>query len=157
MNFDVVGYELRFVVVRKGRKLRETVLRIFTAYRGISRVRLARFEQRWNEDESSSVHRETVAFTMWVKIPASSKISSGGSSNPTSIHPRTKSNCRKRGQNLDYDSWMTDVEKTLLETLVFKYVYFDTVMDVTVKQREQRIGRFILPVWRTEKCTKSQN
>ena len=35
--------------------------------RGISRVRLTRFKQRWNEDESSSVHRETVAFTMRVK------------------------------------------------------------------------------------------
>ena len=43
------------------------MLRIFTAYRGISRVRLTRFEQRWYEDESSSVHRETVAFTMRVK------------------------------------------------------------------------------------------
>ena len=30
-------------------------------------VRLTRFEQRWNEDESSSVHRETVASTMRVK------------------------------------------------------------------------------------------
>ena len=42
-------------------------MRIFTACRGISRVRLTRFEQRGNEDESSSVHRETVAFTMRVK------------------------------------------------------------------------------------------
>ena len=42
-------------------------LRIFTACRGISRVRLTRFKQRWNEDESSSVHRETIAFTMRVK------------------------------------------------------------------------------------------
>ena len=43
------------------------MLRIFNAYRGISRVRLTRIEQRWNEDESSSVHLETVAFTMRVK------------------------------------------------------------------------------------------
>ena len=43
------------------------MLRIFTAYRGISQIRLTRFEQLWNEDESSSVHRETVAFTMRVK------------------------------------------------------------------------------------------
>ena len=43
------------------------MLRIFTAYRGRSRVWFTRFEQRWNEDESSSVHRETVAFTMRVK------------------------------------------------------------------------------------------
>ena len=44
-----------------------SLLRIFTAYRGISRVRLTRFEQSWYEDESWSVHRETVAFTMRVK------------------------------------------------------------------------------------------
>ena len=29
------------------------------------------------------------------------------------------------------------MEKTLSETLIFKYVYFDTVIDVTVKKREQ--------------------
>ena len=62
-----------------------------------------------------------------------------------SIRPRTKSNYRKekdpsRGQNLDYNSWMTDVEKTFFETLIFKYVYFDTMIDVTMKKREQRIG-----------------
>ena len=66
--WQIVDYELRFNIARKGRKLRLSVLRIFTAYRGISRVRHTRFEQRWNEDESSSVHRETVAFTMRVKL-----------------------------------------------------------------------------------------
>ena len=40
--------------------------------------------------ESSSVHRETVASTIRV-APASSKSSSGGSSNPASIHPKAKS------------------------------------------------------------------
>ena len=40
--------------------------------------------------ESSSVHRATVASTIRV-APASSKSSSGGSSNPTSIHPKAKS------------------------------------------------------------------
>ena len=37
------------------------------------------------------------------------------------------------------DSWMTHVEKTLLETLIFKCVYFDTMTDSTAKKREQRI------------------
>ena len=67
----------------------------------MSRVRLTRFEQRWNEDESSSVHRETVAFTMRVKprpLRKAAAGSSGGSSNPISIHLRTKSNYRK-GKN----------------------------------------------------------
>ena len=104
------------------------MLRIFTAYRGISRVRLTRFEQRCNEDESSSVHRETVAFTMRVKPGLLEK--------PVSIRPRIKSKYKKRknpsrGQNLDYDSWMTYVEKALFEILIFKYVYFDTMIDVT--------------------------
>ena len=93
-----------------------------------------------------------------VQNPAFSKSSSGssdGSSNPMSIHPRTKSNWRKekdpsRGQNLDYDSWMTYVEKTLFEILIFKYVYFLTMIDVTVKKREQRIGRFFFQNWERE-------
>ena len=69
-----------------------------------------------------------------------------------SIRPRTKSNYRKekdpsRGQNLDYNSWMTDVEKTFFETLIFKYVYFDTMIDVTMKKREQRIGMWYFQYW----------
>ena len=40
------------------------MLQIFTAYRGISRVWLTRFEQLRNEDEPSSVHRETVVSTL---------------------------------------------------------------------------------------------
>ena len=38
---------------------------------------------------------------------------------------------------MDYDSWMTHAEKTLFETLIFKYAYFDTMIDVTVKKRER--------------------
>ena len=69
-----------------------------------------------------------------------------------SIRPRTKSNYRKekdpsRGQNLDYNSWMTDVEKTFFETLIFKYVYFDTMIDVTMKKREQRIAMWYFQYW----------
>ena len=33
--------------------------------------------------------------------------------------------------------FLTYMEKTLFETLIFKYVYFDTMIDVTVKKREQ--------------------
>ena len=69
-----------------------------------------------------------------------------------SIHPRTKSNYRRekdpsRGQNLDSDSWMTYVEKILFETVISKYVYFDTMIDFTVKKREQRIG-----IWNIQYC-----
>ena len=42
-------------------------------------------------------------------------------------------------ESLDCDSWMRHVEKTF-EILIFKYVSFDTMLDVTVKKREQRIG-----------------
>ena len=41
---------------------------------------------------------------------------------------------------MDYDSWMTYLEKTLFETLIFKYVHFDTMIDVAAKKREQRVG-----------------
>ena len=46
------------------------------------------------------------------------------------IEKRTASS---KGQNLDYDSWMTHVEKIYFETLIFKNVHFDTMIDVTVK------------------------
>ena len=48
-----------------------------------------------------------------------------------------KRKASSKGQNLDTDSWMTYVKKILLETLIFKNVYFDTMIDVTVKKREQ--------------------
>ena len=35
---------------------------------------------------------------------------------------------------------MTHVEKIFFEILIFKYVHFDTMIDVTAKKREQRIG-----------------
>ena len=44
-----------------------------------------------------------------------------------------------RGQNLDYDSWMTYVEM-LFEILILKYVCFKDHKGTT-KKREQRIGR----------------
>ena len=83
------------------------------------------------------------------KNPASSKSSSGssgGSSNLVSIHPRTKSNYRKRKESFEKTKIRTTIpgwqtcRKHPFETLVFKYVYFDTMIDVTVKKREQRIG-----------------
>ena len=43
------------------------------------------------------------------------------------------------------------------EILIFKYVYFDTMIDVTVKKREQRIGMLYFQYWEWEKCTKFPN
>ena len=85
----------------------------------IARVRLTRFldnvETKMNLQAS---HRATVAFTKR-ENPGLFESSSGGSSNPMSIHRRTKSNVRRRflsrGQNLDYDSRMTYVEKTFFQ------------------------------------------
>ena len=64
--------------------------------------------------ESSSVHRGTVAFTMRVKpglLESSSGGSANSSSNPVSIHPRTKSNYRK-GKNpsrrTEFGLWFLD-------------------------------------------------
>ena len=83
------------------------------------------------------------------KIPASWKSSSGGSgssSNPVSIHPRTKSihieeRDHQRGQNLDYKILRFQTcRKHSCETLIFKYIWFDTMMNMKEKKREQRIG-----------------
>ena len=72
------------------------------------------------------------------KIPASSKSSSGGSggrSNPMSIHPRTKSTyvkkeiLRKERIWTTTSGWLT-CRKHSFGTLIFKYVWFDTMMNV---------------------------
>ena len=61
-----------------------------------------------------------------------------------------------RGQNLDHTSWMTDVEKTILETLTLKYVCFDTMMNV---EREEVRANIKMPLsqyreWRVHKNPK---
>ena len=104
------------------------MLRIFQAHRGKSRVWVIRFEQRWNEDGSSNVHRKTVAFTIRVKPGLLGK------------------QRQQRRQQQSHDN----VEKTLLKILIFEYVYFDTMIDVTVKKREQRIGRWYFQYWERE-------
>ena len=42
-----------------------------------------------------------------------------------------------KGQNSDDDSCIIYVKKKF-ETLIFKYIYFDTMIDVTVKKRQQK-------------------
>ena len=94
------------------------------------------------KNESSFVHRETISFTMRVKPDLLEEQQRRQrqilcrcirEQSPTTEKEEDPS----RGQNLDFDSLMTYVEKTLLENLIFKYVYFDTLVDVTVKMREQ--------------------
>ena len=43
--------------------------------------------------------------------------------------------------------WHTRRRHSLFEILIFKYVYFDTMIDVTVKKREQRIGMLYVQHW----------
>ena len=42
---------------------------------------------------------------------------------------------------------MTDVQKHSFESIILKYVYFDTMLDVTVKKQEQRIGMLYFQYW----------
>ena len=97
-------------------------------------------------------------------IPASSKSSSGssgssgGSSNPVSIHPRTKSNYRKekdpsRGQNLNCNSWMTDVEKTLLQNAHLQVCPLWHHDRRHSEEARATCWDVILPVLRTGECT----
>ena len=96
------------------------MLRIFQAHRGKSRVWFTGFEQRWNEDESSSPHRETVAFTMRVKPGLIEEQQRQRRQQQSCVHTSQdkvhfhKERELQRGQNLDCNSWMTDVEKTFL-------------------------------------------
>ena len=67
------------------------------------------------------------------KNPASSKSSSGSSSNPMSIHPRTKSNYinERSFERTEFELRFLNVrraENIPFETLIFKYVHFDTMI-----------------------------
>ena len=113
------------------------MLRIFTANRGTSRVRLTRFDQRLNEDESSSVHRGTVASTVRVK-PGLLEKQQRQQRGQQQSHVNTSKNKVKFSEKKSA-SQRTKLGP-LLETLIFKNVYFDTMIDVTAKKRKQRIG-----------------
>ena len=135
------------VIARKGRKLRYSVFWIFAAYRGTSRERFTIFEQRGNEEESSSVHLETVAFMMRVKPGLLEK--QQRQRRQQQCHVNTSENkvqLQKRKESFEKTKIKTTIpgwqtcRKHLSETFIFKYVYFDTMIDVSVKKREQRIG-----------------
>ena len=84
--------------------------------------------QRWSEDESSSVHRETVAFTMQQQQRRQQQSRVSTSENTVELQKRTES-FEKTKLGLQF---LDDrrAEKHSFETLIFKYVYFDTVMKV---------------------------
>ena len=76
-------------------------------------------------NESSSVHRETVAFTMRVKPGLLEKQQRQQRRQQQSyintFEDKVQLKKRKapsKGENSDYDSWMIHVEKILLETLI---------------------------------------
>ena len=87
--------------------------------------------------------------------PASSKSSNGsseGSSNPMSIHPRTMSHYINRKILREDRIWATihgcqTCRKHSFETLIFKYVYLDTMMNRKEKNWEQPIGMFYFQYW----------
>ena len=129
------------------------MLRIFQACRGLSRVRLTRFEQRWTEDKSSSVHRETVALTMRVK-PGLLETQQRQQRRQQQSHVNTSEDNVQlqrrrilREDEIRTFSWMTDVEKTFFEILFFLCAHFDTMIDVAVKKRGQRIGMLYFQYW----------
>ena len=87
----------------------------------------------------SSVLRETEASSK------SGSGGSGGSSNPMSIHPRTKSIYIKKEITKEDSNWTTitgchTCRKHSLKTLIFTYVWFDTMMNAKEKRREQHLG-----------------
>ena len=108
MNFDnswMVSYGSK--LRKKVENFDKNVLRIFQAYRGISRVLFARFEQR----RIQGMHLETVASTK--REHPGLLESSGGGSNPSSMHPRMKSTDVMKETLRKDNFWMTDVQKTV--------------------------------------------
>ena len=107
--WQVVDYEITVHHYAKKEENFDNLCYEFTAYRGISQIRLTRFEQRWNEDDSSSVHREIVAFTMRVKSGLLEKQqlsvdfwSMQGDFIVTTMNLEFHSSCRKKGHSLIY-------------------------------------------------------
>ena len=131
-----------------------------------SRVRRTRFEKRWNEGHT--FHRASGIRCLHDagKNPASSisrSGSSGGSSNPMSTHASTKSYYRNRKSLREVRIWAAILgcqtcRKHSFETLIFKYVYFDTMMNVKKKRREQRTGMSYFQCWeQNSKINRKEN
>ena len=108
-----VSYGSRFIIARKRRKLRQSVLRILTDYHGLPRVWLTRFrttlkrttlKRRWIFKGAS----KNIAFTMRVK-PGLLEKQQWQRRHDIQEQIRVF-------QRIQTDSWMTHVEKTLFFT-----------------------------------------
>ena len=131
------------------------MLRISTAYRGISRVGLTRFEPRWNEDESSSVHRETVAFTLRVKPGLLEKQQRQQQSHVNTSEDEVQLQKRKRSfERTEFGLWFLDDRRGEDSHL---QVYFETMIDCHSEEARATYWNIVLPVLRKGKCTKSTN
>ena len=110
-----------------------------------------RFEQRWNEDESSSVHRETVAFTKGVepgllekqqrqqRRQQQSYVNTSEGQSPTTEKKRILREDR---------TWTMSGEDIIRDShLQVCLLRFDTMIDVTVKKRDQRIAMLRFQYW----------
>ena len=110
---------------------------IFQDYRGKSRVWFTRFEQRWNEDESSSVRRETVAFTVRVNPSLLEKQLRQQRRQQQSCVNASEDEVQLQNKKIHREEriwntilgWQT-CRRHSFETFTFKYVYFDTMMTV---------------------------
>ena len=137
------------------------MLRIFQAHRGKSRVWFTGFEQRWNEEEeSSSPHRETVAFTKRVKPGLLEEQQRQRRQQQSCVYTSQdkvhfhRERDPQRSQNLDSNSWMTDVEKTFL--------WNAHLQECELRQHDRRHSEearatysdVILPLWITREYTK---
>ena len=95
----------------------------------------------------SSVHRETVAFTMRVKPGLLEKQQRQQRQQQHHVNAsENKVKLLKRTESFEGTKITTALpggqtcRKHPFKALIFKYVYFDTMIDVTVKKRGQRIG-----------------
>ena len=164
----ILTYRGLWITVHHCAKRKKTsiicVANLHSLRRGISRVRLTRFKQRWNEDESSSVHRGTVAFTMRVKPrpPRKAAAAAAAAAAIPCQYIREQSQITEKERILREDKiritaipGLQTCRKHSFETLIFKYVYIDTIKDVTVKKREQRIGMWNFQYWERESVQNS--
>ena len=124
------------------------MLRIFTAHRGTSRVRPAR---RWTFKRASGNRCLHDAGTTRPPRKAAAAAAAAAAIPRQYIREQCQITEKERIFREDkirttIPGWQT-CRKHSLENLIFKYVYFDTMIDVTVKKREQRIGRLYFQYW----------
>ena len=154
--WQIVDYELRFIIARKGRK--RSIICVVNLHSlpwkitsMVHKIRTT-LKRRWIFMRASG--KPFPSRCGW--NPASSKSQQRQQRRQQQSHVNTseKVKLQKRKRILRADKIRTTIpgwrtsRKHSFEILLFKYVYSDTMIDVTVKQWEQRVVMLYFQYWK---------